>query len=523
MLGLARGRIYYNLLSWYRVLALLPGFKLNRRFMEQMMGVKEGLPAAALREFEASPNAREKLRDLLNLSRTVSGLVWNHFTLQRQICAFEARLRRTLQAPPIPLEQMRLDELSNYYRHLERELLLRWDAPLVNDFFAMIFFGLLRDMSRRWVKDEAGTLPNDLLSGEGGIISTEPARRVLKMAGLARECPELVTALCEGEVREIIEQIEKHPEFAAAYHDYLEHFGERCLEELKLETLTLTDNPLPLLRSVGHAARRCKELSSFDETKLRRAAEKRVSCSLKKRFARRVLFDWVLQHARARVKARENLRFERTRVFARVRRIVVEMGRRLAGEGRLEEDRDVFYLTIEELLGFVEGTAVSADLRNLAALRKKEFARWRTEPAPADRFETTGAVYIGNRFSAAAKSTVLAENGQELRGIGCCPGLVRGKARVILDPQSAQIQPGEILVAPRTDPGWILLFPAAAGLLVEHGSLLSHSAIVAREMGIPAIVSIGGLTEWVKTGEWLEMDGATGLMRKISNPELERS
>jgi len=199
------------------------------------------------------------------------------------------------------------------------------------------------------------------------------------------------------------------------------------------------------------------------------------------------------------------------------------MGRRLAGEGRLEEDRDVFYLTIEELLGFVEGTAVSADLRNLAALRKKEFARWRTEPAPADRFETTGAVYIGNRFSAAAKSTAPAEHGQELRGIGCCPGLVRGKARVILDPQSAQIQPGEILVAPRTDPGWILLFPAAAGLLVEHGSLLSHSAIVAREMGIPAIVSIGGLTEWVKTGEWLEMDGATGLMRKISNPELERS
>jgi rifampicin phosphotransferase len=104
--------------------------------------------------------------------------------------------------------------------------------------------------------------------------------------------------------------------------------------------------------------------------------------------------------------------------------------------------------------------------------------------------------------------------GDALKGIGCCPGVVRAKARVIIDPRNAVIESGEILVAPRTDPGWIMLFPAAAGLLVEHGSLLSHSAIVAREMGIPAIVSIGGVTAWVKTGDWLEMDGATGVVRK---------
>ena len=64
-----------------------------------------------------------------------------------------------------------------------------------------------------------------------------------------------------------------------------------------------------------------------------------------------------------------------------------------------------------------------------------------------------------------------------------------------------------------------MLFPAAAGLLVEHGSLLSHSAIVAREMSIPAIVSISGVTAWVRTGEWLEMDGSTGVVRKIARPD----
>lgn len=518
MLGLVRGRIYYNLLSWYRVLALLPGFKVNRRFMEQMMGVKEGLPAAALKEFEQAPTLTEKVRDLLALGRTIIGLIWNHYTVERQIVAFQKRLQRALRPPSTPLDQMRLDELADHFHYLERELLLRWDAPLVNDFFAMIFFGLLREQSRRWVGDEAGTLPNDLLSGEGGIISTEPARRVRAMAAQVRNSPALVQILCNANLDAIKQEIQKHPEFAAAYRQYLELLGERCLEELKLETVTLEENPLPLLRSVGHAAMRGLDLQNVDETKLRRAAEERLRSALAGHPLRSVIFRWVLRHARARVKSRENLRFDRTRVFGRVRRIFAEMGHRLGSEGSLEEYRDVFYLTVEELLGFVDGTTASTDLRGLANLRKLEFARWRMDPAPADRFETTGAVYAGNPFTAAAKHSTTIYNSEELRGIGCCPGLVRGKARVILQPEQAEIQPGEILVAPRTDPGWILLFPAAAGLLVEHGSLLSHSAIVAREMSIPAVVSLSGLTTWVKNGDWLEMDGATGVVRKIQEP-----
>jgi pyruvate,water dikinase len=83
---------------------------------------------------------------------------------------------------------------------------------------------------------------------------------------------------------------------------------------------------------------------------------------------------------------------------------------------------------------------------------------------------------------------------------------------------------GEILVAPRTDPGWIMLFPSASGLLVEYGSLLSHSAIVAREMSIPAIVSVRGLTAWLSTGDEVEFDGSTGritLLRK--DVEMEKA
>ena len=87
--------------------------------------------------------------------------------------------------------------------------------------------------------------------------------------------------------------------------------------------------------------------------------------------------------------------------------------------------------------------------------------------------------------------------------------------RVVTDPRNAELKSGSILVAERTDPGWILLFPLAAGLLVEHGSLLSHSAIVAREMGIPAIVSIPGVTRWLSDDDCVELDGAAGIVRRI--------
>ena len=103
----------------------------------------------------------------------------------------------------------------------------------------------------------------------------------------------------------------------------------------------------------------------------------------------------------------------------------------------------------------------------------------------------------------------------KLKGIGASPGKVTGKVRIITNPANAKLEHGEILVAEYTDPGWIMLFPAASGILVERGSLLSHSAIVSRELGIPAIVGITGLTNALKDGDEVELDGTTGKIKKI--------
>jgi pyruvate,water dikinase len=517
MLGLIRGRVYYNLNSWYRALALLPGFTLNRRLMEQMMGVREPMPERIVAALAAA-GAGERLADAWYLLRMLARLLAHHARIDATIRGFYARLGVALAEPAPPLAVQRLDELAAAYRELEQQLLTRWDAPLINDFLAMIFYGTLRMLAQRWCGDAEGALQNDLLCGEGGMVSAEPAQRVAELARLARPHAELVGLLAEAPPEGAAAALERHPEFHAAWRSYLERFGDRCMEELKLESATLHDDPTTLMRAVAQLARRGApaRAAAGAEARLRAAAEERVAAALGGKPVRRAVFRWVLANARARVRDRENLRFERTRLFGRVRRVFLEIGRRLAALGRLEEARDVFYLEVEEALAVVEGTATSVELAALAAARKREFSSYREQPAPADRFETSGAVHQGNAFTAPAAPAP--ETGDSVKGIGCCPGVVRAPVRVVTDPKGAVLQGGEILVAERTDPGWIMLFPACAGLLVERGSLLSHSAIVAREMGIPAIVSIPGVMQWVRDGDWVEMDGASGLARRIAAP-----
>ncbi|MDB6172998.1 MAG: phosphoenolpyruvate synthase [Chthoniobacteraceae bacterium] len=513
MLGLINGRVYYNLLNWYRVLALLPGYKINSQFMEQMMGVKEGLPEGAL-PIKLPSTPAEKLKDALDIGRTVIGLISNHLRLPANIKRFHARLNDSLKEPSPALEEMRPDQLAGAYRDLEKQLLTRWDAPLVNDFLAMIFYGVSKRLAQKWCGDANGSLQNDLLCAGGEMISAEPARRVREMAEVAALSPELANLLGRGSLREINAKLVQHARFNALYNAYIEKFGDRCLEELKLESKTLHDDPLSLFRAVGHLAAR-KPAEHIPADNHRGQTEARVKEALRGNPLKGTFFFWILKHARARVRDRENLRFERTRLFGRVRRIFLELGKRYLELGVLDHPSDIFNLTVEEALGFVEGTTVGKNLRGLAALRQAEFDGHRNGTAPSERFVTRGTVNSGNTYLSEKKDSSSLIATEQLQGIGCCPGIVRGIVRVILEPRGAEIKPGEILVAQRTDPGWIMLFPSAAGLLVEFGSLLSHSAIVARELGIPAVVSISNLTLILQDGDMVELDGSTGLVRRI--------
>ena len=512
MIGIVRGRVYYNLGSWYRALALLPGYALNRRFMEQMMGVREGIPDGLV-----SLPASTRVRAILDVVRAAWGLLREHGRIDATVRSFHTRVDHALEPAAVALEEQRPDELVAHYRELETELLSRWDAPLLNDFFAMIHFGALRALAKKWCLDTDGTLANDLVAGEGGMISAEPARWIGRMATLAARHPDVVLVLCDGSATDAKAAIAAHRELSREYSAYLERFGDRCAEELKLETCTLGEDPMPLIRAIGQTASNPARADTGDAIAgIRRDAEARVAAAMRTHPLRRRVFDAVLRRARARVRDRENLRFERTRVFGRVRRILVELGRRFAAQGILDDARDVFHLEIHEVLGVVEGTATSIALRELAAARCQEYDAYRAMSGPAERFETRGMVHQGNQFVGDEPDADDSRVSIEAKGgTGCYPGIVRGVARVVRDPRDATLRSGEILVAERTDPGWVLLFPSAAGLLVERGSLLSHSAIVSRELGIPSVVGVAGLTQWLRTGDVVELDGRSGVVRLL--------
>jgi pyruvate,water dikinase len=487
-----------------------------------MMGVREKLPegSAAAAGPAAAAGGGSRVAGTLTLARTLGLLAWRIATLPSRMRSFKARLDDALGDRRPDLTPMRPEELAAYYRRLEGRLLVHWDAPIVNDFATMLFHGLLRRLAATWVGDERGALANDLLAG-GGMASEEPARRVRAIAAQIAPDPALVALLCEASLPRVREALRARPDVQAAFDAYIARFGERCMEELKLESPTLHDDPLPLYRAVGRCARAnpdavdaAKRGSGPPQDSPRVAAENRVRDALRRRPLRRLAFAWVLRRARAHVADREDLRFERTRVFGRARQIVVELGRRLATIDCIEAPRDVFFLEFDELLAFAENRATTTDLKGLVAVRKAELASCLALPAPAERFETFGVAYRGNRFGAARPAAP--PEGDAMSGTACCPGTVRGRVRLVRDPQHADLQPGEIIVAERTDPGWVMVFPAAAGLLVERGSLLSHSAIVARELGLPTIVSLPGVTRWLHDGDTVDMDGATGRVTRVA-------
>lgn len=515
MLGLVRGRVYYNLLNWYRVLALLPGFKFNRSFMERMMGVRESLTDTL-----APATTGSRLQDLLHLVRTLARMLLESRRLPREVPAFHQRVAGVLgPLTPAGMEGLSGEDAVALYHRLERELLRHWRAPLVNDFFAMIYFGVLGRLTTSWLPGMPPTMVNDLLVGDGEIISTQPARSVMELARAARETPAVLHHFtAEANDGTVWRRLTADPGCAAfrvQCEAHLGRFGDRAMEELKLETITPADDPGILVNMVraylSTSAIDAKE-ATRREAIIRQDAEGIVRQRI--RGWRRVVYTHVLSRTRLRVRDRENLRFERTRVFGVVRRLFLAVGRELAGARLLDDARDVFYLTREEVFAWYDGTSATMDLRALVRLRRAEFAAFAREPAPPDRLETDGPVAQW-RGAVTDRPAAAGTPDGSLEGTGCCPGVVRGRVRIVTDPRQAGDLAGNILVAERTDPGWTLLFPIASGLLVQRGSLLSHSAIVAREMGLPCIVGIPALLARLKEDDLVEMDGSTGIVRRL--------
>jgi rifampicin phosphotransferase len=515
-LGLMNGRVYYNLKTWYHMLALLPGYSINARYMEQMMGVKE----------------RFDIPDSYRLSKTAAwwSIAKMAVNMYRRLLSLPAKRKefvRLLDTTIAKYKQINYadknaNELMNLFLELEKTLLNEWKAPLLNDFFAMIWFGLLKKQcEKNEISNYNANIHNDLLCGSSDIISTQPIHRTI----------EITTAITKNQLwNELFEKNNElqiwqqlntttNPlliELKGKIDAYIFDFGERCVGELKLESISYTQQPsrfISVLKSYLESGIIAETISGKTEELLRANAEQEVKKALKGKPIKQFVLNHIVKRTRELVSARENLRYERTRAFGIVREIFIQIGKRFHADKIINEPRDIFYVTRDEIFSFIEGRSVTQNIQQLIELRKKEFEVYRNQQPTAERFATYGTVYYANDFFSTAK---IEQPEGNLKGIGCCPGRVQAKVRVVLNPQEINSLNGDILVTTSTDPGWVTLFPSATGIIVERGSLLSHSAIVSREMGKPCIVSVTGLLKTLNTGDEIIMDGSTGEITIIS-------
>lgn len=520
MLGYFNGHIYYNLVNWYNMIFVLPGIRHYKGYWEQMIGVRETLPEFAQKQllFEKS---KLTWSDRWFKFKLGLRLVYYWFNFEKTVESFIDEVTQTCKKyTSLDLENQDMPDLARHYRDLESMLLEKWHVPNINDFYTIMFFGALKSFSEKYFGPDA-TIHNDLLTGEGNIISTEPAREAVAIAKFVQSHEPFKILFEHADPLHIYNTIKteaKYLELNQKISDYISRFGFRCMNELKFEAADLVQKPENFIITLKNylAMQNPDQVFANDGISKRRNAEKTVNSCLKGR--QRIFYRFLLQQTRNSVRNRENLRFQRTRVFGVLRRIFIGMGRYLAKNRVLNEPADVYFLTNQELFSLIDGTSPGQNMKAIVAQRQSEFNSWKNAE-PEDRFVTRGLVYTHNIFTRQKHNF----NGNEtqLHGISCSPGKVTGKVKVIAGPDADLRLNSEILVAKRTDPGWVVLYPSISGLIIEKGSLVSHSVIVAREMGIPTVVSVPGLTERLKTGDWVELDADNGIIKLLGQPGAE--
>ncbi|WP_433876608.1 PEP/pyruvate-binding domain-containing protein [Sinomonas atrocyanea] len=364
----------------------------------------------------------------------------------------------------------------------------------------------------RGLPGNATTLMDEELRVLAERVRSESPDAARDLAGRTGE--DLAGRLAAGTLPEVL---------ADGIAGFLRRYGHRAAAEIDVGVPRWREDPAPVLSMVAALLRRDPGSGALAAAaRVGEEAARMLSARAKDRSRLRgAAAAAFLKRARALAGLREEPKFLLVRVFDAVRTELLAVGRHLADEGVLADRDAIFFLTFAEAraaLALAQPSRThsgAADdgarrLRAVVARRRADYAReMRRRHVPrvllSDGTEPEAALGAGT-----------AGGPQEpgiLRGVPASAGTVAAAARVVLDPGNASLLPGEVLVAPSTDPGWTPLFLTAGALVMEMGGSNSHGAVVAREYGIPAVVGVPGATERIATGDRIEVDGGAGTVR----------
>ncbi len=356
-----------------------------------------------------------------------------------------------------------------------------------------------------------------LLAGIGEVESAAPAAELFRLGKLAASNP-VVNAEFEAGLDGLEQRLKAHPEsiaFLASFELFLAEHGSRGPNEWEVACHTWgTDHSLPLAlidRMRGASDDHDPQLQRSRLAEQRKRTVKEVR--QKMGFGRRTIFDRALKAASMFSQGRERSKTTVVRSIQISRLAALELGRRIAERSDAAPD-DIWYVVGEELEAFIDDPAPFAEVIAERRAARAELAR-RVPP-----FTFVGQIPSPDTWPLRDdQQAVAVATGDELSGVSGCPGKAVGVARVVLDPSDpGDLGPGDVLVAPLTDPSWTPLFVPAEAVVVDVGAQMSHAVIVSRELGIPCVVSVTDATRRIPDGATIEVDGTTGKVTVISLP-----
>lgn len=355
----------------------------------------------------------------------------------------------------------------------------------------------------------ASATPEELLTLTRGLPNNPTTEMDLALWALSREfradtpSAEWMAGRTPTQLADAFRAGDAPPVVRTGLARFLELYGFRSVGEIDLGVARWSEDPTHLLGAISNYLQLADDALAPDEQFERGAREAEVMAVTllgRVRGPRRVLLRFFLGRARALMGSRELPKFTLIRrLFTPLRELLRPVGEELAAAGRLESPDDVYFLTLAEARAAIAG----ADMRATVSAHRATFVREGTR-------RRIPRVLLSDGTDAEVALVEVIEGA--LRGSPASPGAVTGKARVIHSARGARLEPGEILIAPSTDPGWTPLFLTAGGLVMEMGGMMSHGAVVAREYGIPAVVGVANATERIATGDMITVDGSSGVV-----------
>ncbi|MBP2320265.1 pyruvate,water dikinase [Kibdelosporangium banguiense] len=494
----AGGRVYLDATNVVRS-------KAGRQLMPKVLGVMEARSGKVLTDlfddprFSLTQKSRRKfVLRLLRLAvkyrippRMLQALI-SPAAAHRNADKVGEQLRRRIALPGDATAIQRLD-------HIER-VLLKEIVPLLPRVIPSAGAGFaMLGLAGKLLGGTAGLQP--VLRGLPHNITTEMDLELWHLATRIRGT-EAAALFRDLSAEELAQRYREGtlPDIGLA--EFLRHWGHRAVAEIDVGMPRWSDDPTHILGVLANYLRLDNPEMAPDAQFARGAAEaaetidRLVAGTRRKRTVR-----FALNRARELAGLREMPKYFLIVALGAVRGHLAHIGAELAGAGRIASAEDVFFLNLKEMRAALAGITY----QDVVATRRADYDQ------ELRRRRIPRVMLSDGTEPEAVSQTAPAADGS-LPGTPASAGTITGIARVVLDPVGAHLEPGEILVAPSTDPGWTPLFLTAGGLVMEMGGANSHGAVVAREYGIPAVVGVADATHRITTGQTITVDGATGVV-----------